>query len=130
MKKLILLLLSLVLSTNTKGFVANNVEETHVLILAGGKSKRMESSIPKVLHKLNGIPLIDYVISLARNIKSNSISIVTSPDLKSDLLSKNINLIVQDKPLGTGHAVLSARSWIKDKKGNLFILFVLPLLLW
>jgi bifunctional UDP-N-acetylglucosamine pyrophosphorylase/glucosamine-1-phosphate N-acetyltransferase len=121
MKKLLLLLFSLILST-TIAFAYTH-EETHVLILAGGKGKRMESTIPKVLHKLNGIALIDHVINLAKDIKSDSIAIVTSPDLQKDLLTRDITLIIQDEPMGTGHAVLSARLWFKDKNGDLFILF-------
>ncbi len=36
------------------------------LILAAGKGKRMKSDLPKVLHKLNGRYIVEYVIDAAR----------------------------------------------------------------
>lgn len=127
MKKLsffIICFLSYILNFNAYADV-QNIEHTptHTLILAGGKGKRMESEIPKVLHKLNGISLIDHVINLAKNIPSDDICIITSPSLKDDLLRDGVDIQIQEEPLGTGHAVLSAASWFQDKTGDIFILF-------
>ena len=46
------------------------------IILAGGLGKRMNSTIPKVLHKVNDYPMIYYVIKRAIEIKSKDILIV------------------------------------------------------
>ena len=37
----------------------------HVVILAAGKGTRMKSDLPKVLHRVAGIPMIDYVLATA-----------------------------------------------------------------
>lgn len=95
----------------------------HSLILAGGSGKRMNSTLPKILHKLDGVPLIEHVINLAKNIYSNSICIVSSPELKTKLDYPDIEITIQTKPLGTGNAVLAAESYLKDKTGELFILY-------
>ena len=37
--------------------------ELRIVVLAAGKGTRMSSDLPKVLHKLKGYPLIDYVLN-------------------------------------------------------------------
>ena len=123
MKKLLFLLISLVLSTHAMAGISGEQNTIHSVILAGGSGKRMKSDLPKVLHKLNGVPLVEHVIKLAKDINSDSICIVTSPSLKDRLSYSGINVAIQDKPLGTGHAVLSAEPCLKDKSGDLFILY-------
>lgn len=123
MKRLLFLLISFILSTNAMGSISDEQNATHSVILAGGSGKRMKSDLPKVLHKLNGVPLVEHVIKLARDINSDSICIVTSPNLKERLSYSDISVAIQDKPLGTGHAVLSAEPCLKDKTGDLFILY-------
>lgn len=123
MKKLLFLLTSLMLSTNAVASTIAEQKGTHSVILAGGSGKRMKSDLAKVLHKLNGVPLVEHVIKLAKDINSDSICIVTSPNLKDRLSYSGISVAIQDKPKGTGHAVLSAESCLKDKTGDLFILY-------
>ena len=97
--------------------------DTHSVILAGGSGKRMQSNLPKVLHKLNGVPLVEHVIKLAKDINSDSICIVTSPNLKDRLSYPEIDVAIQRQPLGTGDAVLSAIPCLINKTGDLFILY-------
>jgi len=123
MKKLLFLLISFMFSANAMGDISGTQNATHSVILAGGSGKRMKSELPKVLHKLNGVPLIEHVIKLAENINSDSICIVTSPNLKKSLSYPKIDIAVQDQPLGTAHAVLSAEPCLKDKTGDLYILY-------
>ena len=44
-----------------------------VLILAAGKGRRMNSALPKVLQKLAGRPMIDYVLTVAKKLTKNII---------------------------------------------------------
>jgi len=49
---------------------------THVLILAAGKGTRMKSSSPKVLHRVAGAPMIDYVLATAAAVGAETRTVV------------------------------------------------------
>lgn len=85
-----------------------------VLIMAGGLGKRMNSDLPKVLHELNGLPLIVHVVKSALHMDATSViyiivgkyreqieNIINKHFMKSDY----IRYINQPEPLGTGHAI-------------------------
>jgi UDP-N-acetylglucosamine diphosphorylase/glucosamine-1-phosphate N-acetyltransferase len=87
------------------------------VIMAGGLGKRMESSLPKVLHKVSGIPMICHILLklkvLSNIVNINKILVVVGKykdiikaelDRCSDILP-NIEYVIQDEPLGTGHAI-------------------------
>ena len=44
-----------------------------VIILAAGQGKRMVSSLPKVLHRLCGRPMIDYVVDAGQLLAASQI---------------------------------------------------------
>ena len=50
--------------------------DTHVVILAAGKGTRMKSALPKVLHHVLGLPLIDYVLAGADALHARSTTVV------------------------------------------------------
>lgn len=87
---------------------------TKVIIMAGGKGKRMLSTLPKVLHKINGIPMIVRVINSALEINPSKIIIVVPADhhqIKDTITEwikniENITYVVQTDALGTGHAIM------------------------
>ena len=98
----------------------------HVGILAAGKGSRMESKLPKVLHKLNGRSLIDYVLNTASELNPDSITLVVGfqKDLvKNHIKSNNINYVSQDEQLGTGHAALQIERQLQNQEGHLLILY-------
>jgi UDP-N-acetylglucosamine pyrophosphorylase len=85
-----------------------------VLIMAGGLGKRMNSDLPKVLHELNGLPLIVHVVKSALQIDATSVIYIIVGKYR-DQIEKTINehfvksdyirYINQPEPLGTGHAI-------------------------
>lgn len=103
-----------------------------VIILAGGLGKRMQSKLPKVCHTFKSIPMIVRVYNEATKIGSNQILIVVGKYkevIKSVLerynIIENINyeFIIQETPLGTGHAVLCCRDYLKQfENSNVLIL--------
>ena len=98
----------------------------HVGILAAGKGSRMESKLPKVLHKLNGISLIDYVLNTASELNPDSITLVVGfqKDLvKNHIKNNSINYVSQDEQLGTGHAALQIERQLQNQEGHLLILY-------
>ncbi|MCL4367066.1 NTP transferase domain-containing protein [Patescibacteria group bacterium] len=80
------------------------------IVLAGGKGTRMNSDLPKVLHKIQGKPIVSHTILVLEKIGLGHINVVTGykAELVKKTLGKNLNYSLQSEPLGTGHAVLSA----------------------
>ncbi len=52
-----------------------------VVILAAGQGKRMNSNIPKVMHKIAGMPMLEVLLDTLANIKAKEIRVVSSDDL-------------------------------------------------
>ena len=102
-------------------------KEVRVIILAAGKGNRMNSDLPKVLHKLNGKALIDFVLDEGEILSpSETILVVGFKKEQVILHTKNrVNLkyATQVKQLGTGHAVLQTEQLFKNKKGHVLILY-------
>jgi len=99
--------------------------KTACVILAAGLGKRMRSSLPKVLHKVCGIPMLESVIDTARKLKCEHIVVVTGRH--DDLIQKtlavpDVSYVLQREPKGTGHAVLCARQALRGFQGVLIIL--------
>jgi bifunctional UDP-N-acetylglucosamine pyrophosphorylase/glucosamine-1-phosphate N-acetyltransferase len=98
------------------------MDNLRVLILAAGKSTRMKSRYAKVLHRVGGRPLIEHVLSVARNL-SNDISVVVghSADQVKAAISE-VTFIDQKEQLGTGHAVLAAREKFSGYAGDVLVM--------
>jgi len=96
-----------------------------ISILAAGKGTRMNSKLPKVLHKLNGISLIESVIKTSA--KLNPCKIIAIVGYKKDLVINElkkykIEFAIQNTQKGTGHAVKQCKKIINNIEGNLLIL--------
>lgn len=95
------------------------------LIMAAGKGTRMKSDLAKVLHKINNRPMVHYVIDLAKRIKSEKIVLIIGHQkeaVRETCKNLNVEFVVQEKQLGTGHAVAVTESHFKNYTGNLLIL--------
>lgn len=92
------------------------------IILAGGLGKRMKMKFPKVLLKVNNIPMIIRTINNAILLKSEMIFVVVNPStkdliektIKKYVANKNIYYIVQNEPLGTGDAIRSCIPYLEE----------------
>ena len=98
------------------------------IILAAGQGTRMKSNLPKVMHKIGGLPIIEHILELTKNLSSDRTLIVINPtqnDLRSYLTDKypDLDFVTQLTPLGTGNAVDSARKALETYEGNLIILY-------
>jgi bifunctional UDP-N-acetylglucosamine pyrophosphorylase / glucosamine-1-phosphate N-acetyltransferase len=95
------------------------------VILAAGLGKRMGSNLPKVLHKVCGIPMLQSVIDTARRLKTDKIVVVTGKHgdlIQETLASPDIAYVRQEVPKGTGHALMCVRPALKGLKGVLIVL--------
>jgi bifunctional UDP-N-acetylglucosamine pyrophosphorylase/glucosamine-1-phosphate N-acetyltransferase len=101
---------------------------TDIIILAAGKGTRMDSDLPKALVPLQEKPMIHYLLdSIAKsNIKTKPI-IVVSPDnheqMQEALKEYDLRFAVQDRQLGTGHAVHSAKYEVSPKAEKVLVLY-------
>jgi bifunctional UDP-N-acetylglucosamine pyrophosphorylase / glucosamine-1-phosphate N-acetyltransferase len=86
----------------------------------------MKSAQPKVLHRANGLTLLDHVIRLTDQLLPASIVAVVGH--QTELVTRHLaarrdlKLAVQEPQLGTGHAVLQAEPFLKDHKGTVLLL--------
>lgn len=99
-----------------------------IVILAAGKGKRMKDELPKVLVPLKDRPMIEYLIkSIFDSGVDNSPVIVVSPDnkelIKNALKNYDCKYVVQDKQLGTGHALACAKDLISERGENIVVLY-------
>ncbi|MFT4823486.1 MAG: bifunctional UDP-N-acetylglucosamine pyrophosphorylase/glucosamine-1-phosphate N-acetyltransferase [Halioglobus sp.] len=80
-----------------------------VVILAAGKGTRMKSDLPKVLHRVAGIPMLEHVVKTAQFLNPDKVHIVVghgSEEVQEALSQYSINWVLQKEQKGTGHAVL------------------------
>ena len=80
---------------------------TATIVMAGGLGTRMRSPVPKVLHALRGRTLLEWVVAAALEAGSERVMVVVSPQISADVGARlpDLELAIQDPPLGTGHAV-------------------------
>ncbi len=90
----------------------------HVVILAAGEGKRMKSSLPKVLQKVAGRPMLAHVIATARALAPAGIHVVHGHGGDQVLASfageDGLQWAEQARQLGTGHAVQQAMPEVPD----------------
>jgi len=82
-----------------------------IVILAAGKGKRMVSPIPKVMHLLGGVTLLERVVRTAQSLHPKNIHVVYGnggSNLPELLPHLPVNWVFQKEQLGTGHAVMQA----------------------
>ena len=98
------------------------------VILAAGQGTRMKSPTPKVLHRIGGRTLLDHAIDTAQALNCERIVVVVgahSPQV-GEHARKRLGegaTVVQDPPLGTGHAVLAAREALADFDGDVVVTY-------
>ncbi len=97
---------------------------TAAIILAAGMGTRMKSSLPKVLHKLAGRPMIGHLLDRLDELDFDRKVVVLGAG--SDAVAAAVAPVptaIQEPALGTAHAVLAARHAMADFDGDVLILF-------
>lgn len=94
----------------------------NVVILAAGKGTRMHSDQPKVLHTIGGQPMLAHVIRAARALTPARIIVVVGHDaerVKAEFAGEgDLDFVLQQPQLGTGHAVQQAVPLLVDGDGS------------
>ncbi len=101
--------------------------DLHIVVLAAGKSTRMKSARPKVLHDLAGRMLIEHVLHTTKHLGATSTTLVighAADDVRASLQSwTDLQYAVQSPQLGTGHALLQTEPLLAGKKGTVLLLY-------
>ncbi len=98
------------------------------IILAAGEGTRMKSAKPKVLHRIAGRTLLGHVIDATAGAGASATAVVAGHGSQAVMeeaaaISRGASFHIQDKRLGTAHAVLSAREAIERGYDDILILF-------
>ena len=96
-----------------------------IIILAAGQGTRMKSPLPKVLHQIAGQPMLQHVISVARDLNPSAIHVVVghgAEEVKEAMAAETLQWVVQEQQLGTGHAVLQAMPRV-DERSTVLVLY-------
>ncbi|MDR3071275.1 MAG: bifunctional UDP-N-acetylglucosamine diphosphorylase/glucosamine-1-phosphate N-acetyltransferase GlmU [Endomicrobium sp.] len=95
------------------------------VILAAGSGTRMRSSLPKVMHRLAGKPLIKWVIEAVSAVKPDDIIVVLghgSEVVEKYLYDSGVKFVYQREQLGTAHAVMEAGKKLENYGGDILVL--------
>ena len=95
-----------------------------VVILAAGQGSRMRSTLPKVLHRIGGKPMVEHVIEAACTLPDSRIHVVVghgAEKVEQALNGRDVNVARQTEQKGTGHAVAQTLDCLND--GPVLILY-------
>ena len=103
----------------------------NVVVLAAGNGKRMASQLPKVLHPIAGVSMLERVVTTAQALKPDVIHVIYGNGgelVPTTLKHLSVNWIKQDEQLGTGHAVSQALPFCNPKDKVLVLYGDVPLI--
>ncbi len=99
--------------------------EDRSLILAAGEGTRMHSPLPKVLHAVDGRPMLSWVLDAARAAGVARHVVVVgfgASEVEAAVAAPDVAFVLQRERLGTGHAVMEARPHLDGFAGTLLVL--------
>ena len=93
--------------------------DKQIIILAAGKGSRMNSDLPKVMHKVGGIPMLERVIENCFKVTKDLV-LVYSYHIEQYLPSfkDRCKLVIQEEQLGTAHAVAVTEKLFNNKANS------------
>lgn len=102
--------------------------QTALIILAAGKGSRMQSDMPKVLHKIGGVPMLSHVMRTAAALEPSKTVIVTghgAAEVEATARADATEALFahQAEQRGTGHAVQQAHAALSDFDGLGLVLY-------
>ena len=103
----------------------NNFQNTEVIILAGGKGKRMQSDLPKALTPLNGKAFLSHILETLHSLSPDIQPIIVighNGEMIRGSIGENQRYAVQEEQLGTGHAVRCAEPLSRREADTVLVL--------
>ena len=100
-------------------------QDLAVIILAAGKGTRMQNPLPKVLIPIFGKPILEYVLDIAEKLCPARTLVVLgyqADRIREKLLKRDLEFVLQEEQLGTGHAAYQTEKVLTNFEGNVLIL--------
>ncbi|MFS1664446.1 bifunctional UDP-N-acetylglucosamine diphosphorylase/glucosamine-1-phosphate N-acetyltransferase GlmU [Streptococcus sp. zg-JUN1979] len=96
----------------------------YAIILAAGKGTRMKSDLPKVMHKVAGLTMLEHVFRSVEAISPQKTVTVVGhkAELVAEVLGDKSEFALQTEQLGTGHAVMMAKETLLDCEGQTLVI--------
>ncbi len=99
-----------------------------LIVLAAGMGTRMNSDLPKVLHKVAAAPLLHHALAAGRSLEPERIVVVTGHGAEEVARAARdydeaALTVVQEPQLGTAHAVAQAAPLLADAPGDAIVLY-------
>jgi len=99
-----------------------------LIVLAAGQGSRMQSDLPKVLHRLGGVPLLAHALAAGRMLEPEAVVVVAghgAPAVEKAVarLDPEAQIALQDQQLGTAHAVGQALPLLEGFEGRVIVLY-------
>jgi bifunctional UDP-N-acetylglucosamine pyrophosphorylase/glucosamine-1-phosphate N-acetyltransferase len=100
------------------------MEHTIAVVLAAGEGKRMHSNKHKVIHKICGKSIIDWIYGAIKGADVEECVFVVGhkADQVKAHMGDKVEYVLQEQQLGTGHAVMQAEKYLRDKDGYALVL--------
>ncbi len=101
---------------------------TALIILAAGQGTRMNSDLPKVLHKVAGAPMLAHILQTGAAVEPERIVVVAGVGFDEVAAAaraqdERAEMVEQLEQLGTAHAVAQAAPTLAGFEGNVIILY-------
>lgn len=102
--------------------------QVSLVILAAGEGSRMNSDLPKVLHKVAAAPLLHHAMNAGRALDPAQTVVVVghgAEEVRQSALAfdETVATVLQAEQLGTGHAVAQAAPLLADAPGEVIVLY-------
>ena len=99
-----------------------------LIVLAAGQGTRMNSDLPKVLHRLGGVPLFGHALAAADPLEPERRIVVVghgaeAVERAAKARDPEIGIALQAEQLGTGHAVAQAMPLLHGFEGRVIVVF-------
>ncbi|WP_134678917.1 bifunctional UDP-N-acetylglucosamine diphosphorylase/glucosamine-1-phosphate N-acetyltransferase GlmU [Paracoccus ravus] len=99
-----------------------------LIVLAAGQGSRMQSDLPKVLHRLGGVPLVGHALAVGRALEPEQVVVVAGHGAEAvkkavGKLDSEAAIALQEEQLGTAHAVQQALPHLEGFEGRVIVLY-------
>lgn len=101
------------------------MKKTAAVVLAAGQGTRMDSDLPKVLHPLGGVPIIDHVLKALAPLDFDRTIVVIgyqADKVRQAISTHEVETALQADQLGTGHAVMQAEPALAGFDGTVLVM--------